>query len=64
MGVGIDRTLSLGAVKEALGEMQMTDDSKDNKTPMMRGDRDDDNNAVNTPQRQDDNDMIANKNQM
>ena len=64
MGVGIGRMLSLGVVKEALGD-QMTDDNKGNQTTMMRGDKDDNNkNTMNTLQRQNDNDMIANNNQM
>ena len=63
MGVGICRMLSLEVVKEALGD-QMTDDNKGNQTTMMRGDKDDDNNAMKTMKRQNDNDMIANNNQM
>ena len=64
MGVGIGRMLSLGVVEEALGD-QMTDDNKGrNQTTMMRGEKDDDNNAMKTLQRQNDNDMIANNNQM
>ena len=63
MGVGIGRMLSLGVVKEALGD-QMTDDNKGNQTTMMIGDKDDNNNAMKTLQRQSDNDMIANNNQM
>jgi len=61
MGVGIGIMLSLGVVKEALGD-QMTDDNKGNKTTMMRGDKYDYNNAMKTPQRQDSHDMIANNN--
>ena len=63
MGAGIGRMLSLGVVKEELGD-QMTDDNKGNQTTMMRGDKYDDNNAMKTLQRQNDNDMIANNNQM
>ena len=63
MGVGIGRMLSLGAVKEALGD-QMTDDNKGDQTKMMRGDKDDDNKAMKTLQWQNDNGMIANNNQM
>ena len=50
--------LLLVVVKEALGDMQITDDNKGNKTTMMRGDKDEDNNMTKTPQRQIDNDMI------
>ena len=50
MGVGIGRMLSLGVMKEALGD-QMTDDNKGNQTTMMRGDKDDSNNAMKTLQR-------------
>ena len=64
MGVGRGRTLSLGVVKEALGDMQMTDDNEGNHTAMMRGDKDDDNNAMKTPQRRIDDDMIVNNNLM
>jgi hypothetical protein len=63
MGVGIGRMLSLGVVEEALGD-QMTDDNKGNQITMMRGDKDDNNNMMKTLQRQNDNDMIANNNQM
>ena len=63
MGVGIGRMSSIGVVKEALGD-QMTDDNKGNQTTMMRGDKDDNNNVMKTLQLQNDNDMIANNNQM
>ena len=63
MGVGIGRMLSLGVVKEALGD-QMTDDNKGNQTTMMRGDKYDDNKAMKTLQQKNDNYMIANNNQM